>query len=308
MLMLFGTLVFLKGPLQGKELILFFRFLFLTAIFLYFTENYLDLSYDLLASGDVFSKPVEGQSLVLFGIPRMLGPFWDFRIQGIFGVLYLLIAIVSPDYKFKKIDIIIASLAVILSMSRGAMVLWACVILGASLYHSKTLPSVVFRLLGLFLVGVISIVSYSMFGGDEAKKTLSSFNILSEDGNALSQRGGFKDYSINSFFENPLGRGIGFLKSDLIDRNVLVGEVYYKKVSDAFIYIQMAEVGFLGFIFFILSLFELLFKRTMFGLMFLVGFLIQMTGTDVPDMGVHYFVILLLATAFLPERTVLRQE
>lgn len=298
MLMLIAALVFLKDRLEWPEITAFFRLLFMSCVVVYLTGDYLDKSYELLASGTVFSKPLTDQSLVMLGVPRMLGTFWDFRIQGIFAVVFALIVLMRPSYRLKKFDVCLAGVIIILSMSRGAIVLAGFVGFGYMLYNSKSVSKIVLRILagGMFLVLLGGV--FFVAAGEYAENIVASFDIFG-DKNALSQRGGFREYALDAFVQNPLGGGIGAMKADGIDRQILVGEVFYDKVSDAFLFIQLAEVGIVGFVLFIASLFELLHRRNMLTLCLLGGLLVQMTGTDIPDMGVYYFLLLFLLVSLL---------
>lgn len=66
----------------------------------------------------------------------------------------------------------------------------------------------------------------------------------------MSQRGGFNTYAIDKFIENPLGRGVGSLKAVGPARKIPVGDTSYDQASDAFIAIQLAEIGIIGFFYF----------------------------------------------------------
>lgn len=85
----------------------------------------------------------------------------------------------------------------------------------------------------------------------------------------------------------------------MVDRNILVGEAYYPKASDAFIFIQLAELGVIGFAFFVLSLLELLSRKNSISFFLILGLLVQMTGTDIPDMGIFYFLMLFITISLL---------
>lgn len=298
MLMLIAALIFLKERLELPEITAFFRVLFISCILVYLAGDYLERSYELLASGAVFSKPLTDQSLVMLGVPRMLGSFWDFRIQGIFGVIFALIALMRPAYRLKKFDVCLAGIVIILSMSRGAIVLAGFVGFGYLLYNSRSVLAIFWKALagGMFLVLLSGV--FFLAAGDYAENIVASFDVFGEK-NALSQRGGFREYATVSFLQNPIGGGIGAMKAEGIDRQILVGEVYYDKVSDAFIFIQLAEIGVLGFTLFVASLFELLHRRNLLTLGLLGGLLVQMTGTDIPDMGIYYFLMLFLLVSLL---------
>jgi len=124
---------------------------------------------------------------------------------------------------------------------------------------------------------------------------ISSFNPFSNEVNALSQRSGFKEFALEEFRKNPLGWGVGYLKAKGIDRAIVVGETTYAQASDAFLFIQLAEIGIVGFCVFSASLFEMLYKKTFISFFFVVGLFALMTGTDIPDFGSFYLVFILLS-------------
>ena len=136
------------------------------------------------------------------------------------------------------------------------------------------------------------------------KKFTSSFNPLAEK-NVFSQRGAFTKYSLDKFFENPLGKGIGALSSPKADNKIYAGitnlhkavpdKIYYFTVSDAYLAMSLAEKGIIGFILMLLSFSELFFhNRSRLSLLFLIGFYINLIGTDIPKQGFYYFVIILI--------------
>jgi hypothetical protein len=118
--------------------------------------------------------------------------------------------------------------------------------------------------------------------------------LLGSDDNALSQRSGFREYSLNIFYDNPMGTGVGSLKGIGPVRDIAVGGALLHTVGDSFLFSKLGEMGVVGFLLFILSLSEVILRKSMYSLALLVGILIQLAGTDVADMKQFYFIFLVL--------------
>lgn len=278
------------------KIIKFFRYISIASLAVFFLMNYVEISSSLLESGIVFSKQEEVYTIKMFGMPRNMGIFWDFRIFGIFTVVYLFSSLIQKDYTFRWFDILLSLFSLMTTLARGSMVV-ATILILAFITHERRFRLIlaVFVLVAFLVISIISVAQYN----DDVMKVVSSFNVLSKEENALSQRGGFVEYALEKFKENPLGGGIGSLKATGPDRSITVGEASYSNASDAFLAIQLAEVGIFSFILFVGSFFEILWYRSWLGLALVVGFFIQMTGTDIPDMGVFYFMVLVMLTMLM---------
>lgn len=297
MLMLCPAIMIAADRIEWACVLRFFRIISVGALICYFLPGYLDASYSLLRSGVVFSAPVvDGQSIEMYGLSRMMGMFWDFRIQGLFSAAYLLIALVIGRGKLKSIDVLFALLTLMVTVSRGAIILAVIIMIGASLYYSRSKVHSFAKMLSL--VGVL-FACYFVFANDAVHTVLSTFDIFGDGLNAVSQRAGFREYALATFLSNPVGYGVGFISAKGIQRGILVGGYFYNQVSDAFLFIQLAEIGLIGFSLFLASLRELTRGRGLLGLSVLFGLIIVMVGTDLPNMGVFYFASMFMFYSIL---------
>lgn len=296
MIMFILIMCVIPEEIEILKLIKFFRYICIASIAVFFLMNYVEISSSLLESGIVFSKPEEVYTIKMFGMPRNMGIFWDFRIFGIFTVVYLFSSLIQKKYSFRWFDILLSLFSLMTTLARGSMVVATILILVFIIHERRfRLIAAVFVLVSVLAISIISVAQYN----DDVMKVVSSFNVFSKEENALSQRGGFVEYALEKFKENPLGGGIGSLKATGPDRSITVGEASYSNASDAFLAIQLAEVGIFSFILFVGSFFEILWYRSWLGLALVVGFFIQMTGTDIPDMGVFYFMALVMLTILM---------
>src|SRR5690606_11207616 len=176
--------------------------------------------------------------------------------------------------------------------SRGGMITYG-LILSAYLFQ-------VYKYKFIATLSIIIVVSIIFLGVAEsvlpphAVRFVKSFNPKSKT-NAISQRSSFSDYSIEAFKEKPVfGHGVGALSSSTIDRNLIVDRVEVPAVTDAYWYILLAEMGLFGFLLYLLFLFEVFYSVNLLNVGLLLGFTVQLLGTDIPDTRFYYFAILVL--------------
>lgn len=291
---LMGCLIYDK--IDFDHILLFFRYVFASILLGYFVFDYVNVSRELLANAIVFKEPLHENQFFVLSYFRDMGVFWDTRILGIFSYTYLYIALIK-DGKLRFIDISLSVATLVTSMSRGSILVGLMLIVPFLLAIEKGLAwrSIIrVKAIARFgvIVGAMVLLALAIWESPLANYA-SSFWILSEN-SAVNQRAGFRNYAMEAFRENPLGHGIGYLKSPSKERSIEVGDMDFDRASDAFLFIVLGEMGFIGLIFFILSTIEILYYKNIYSILLLVGYFIQLIGTDVPDMGVYYFVFLLL--------------
>ncbi|MCX6826806.1 MAG: hypothetical protein NTV06_06045 [candidate division Zixibacteria bacterium] len=291
MLLFILACLVLRQDIDSNRLRSFFRWTFIGMLVAYFLPNHADVARELLQDGVVFKKPVvANQYFILLEYFRNIGIFWDSRIVGIFSYLYLFLALYNGG-KYKFVDIILATSVLLTSMSRGGIIVGLLLLLIYGVGTAKM--SFAKRMLRFSAVSIMATIISITFYKSPLGEYIESFSVISEN-SAMMQREGFSQYALAAFWANPLGNGQGYLKSPIKERSVNVGDVTYDKVSDAFYAILLGEMGFIGFGLFILSILEILFHRNPYSLVLLIGFMLQLIGTDVPDMGMYYFVFLII--------------
>lgn len=293
MLLFALTCLVIRDKVDYSKVLLFFRWAFVGMLIAYLLPGYSETTQQLLQDSVVFRQSVEkNQYYVLLEYFRNIGIFWDSRMVGLFGYLYLYLALRNRG-KLTVLDGTLAFAAMATSMSRGGIVVGLFLVLAHAI--GPTSIGVAKRALRVGLIAIVLGVAVVVVYRSPLGDYIQTFSAVSEKG-ALTQRQGFSDYALQAFWDNPLGNGEGFLKSPLKDRSVQVGDVTYDKVSDAFLAILLGEIGIIGFTLFLLSTFELLFALDRYAIALWAGFLLQLVGTDVPDMGMFYFAFLLVAS------------
>lgn len=282
----------------------FFRYSFLACVVIYLSPFFYENMVHLYSNGIIFKEEVPNIALTVMGvIPRNTGFVFDFRILGQLACLYLLLLY----YLHKKTsykDLILLVVVALTTFSRGPLVI--LFLLAIAVY----LPTHI-RLTKRLIV-ILSFTSAILLGGifyslnsEVFQNFLNTFNPTSSH-NAISQRGIFIDYSLDKFYENPLGNGIGSLSSSNSGVQVFAGytnlhkvipdEVYYYKITDAYLTLSLAEKGIIGFFLFFLSFLEIfLSKINRVSVLFSLGLLINLVGTDIPKEGFYYFVIIFIS-------------
>lgn len=279
--------------LNVDAMLRFFRSIFVASIVVFIFSDYLAITRDLMESDSVFSVASDPNSfsLVYFSFTRNLGPAFDHRILAIMAYLFLLLCLIHKS-EYLKLDIIISLIIVASSLSRGAILTYSFILVAYWFQMRK--QKLVIVLLSLCLVmGTLFIFSKSLLT-DSVLEYLQSFSPGSKD-NALDQRAVFANYAMEKFSEHPIfGAGVGALTSNLIDRSLVVDGAVVTVVGDAFWYILLAEMGAVGIAFYLLFLKEVFLARNLLFVALFAGFVIQLLGTDIPDMRFYYFAILVL--------------
>jgi hypothetical protein len=218
-----------------------------------------------------------------------MGFFWDHRILAIFSYLFLLMSIIYKP-KYYQLDVLLSFIIVVTSTSRGGMVTYALILFVYlfQVYRYK----LVLMISVLAISGIIAIIFAGVFLPPSALYFLQSFSPNSQY-NAISQREFFSNYALNAFSYHPVfGNGVGFLSSHSIDRHLIVDGVTVPAVGDAYWYILLAEMGVVGFLLYLFFLFEVFYSNKLLSIALLIGFSLQLLGTDIPDMRFYYFAIL----------------
>ncbi|GGG36550.1 hypothetical protein GCM10010976_05280 [Bizionia arctica] len=259
--------------------------------------------YNLFSGGIIFKEPTYTIDLgVNRAIPRNMGFVFDFRIMTQLACLYLiLLYYLNKTKNYWDVALLIA--VAVTTFSRGPLIILALLLLAVYLPKKiKITKRVLLVAFTSFIVLIGSIVY--VLNDDNLQKFISTFNPFAEK-NAFSQRGIFMEYSLNKFYENPFGNGIGALSSPNADNKIYAGitnlhkeipdKVFYYSVTDTYLAMSLAEKGIIGFVLMLLSFTEIFYsKRNRISLMFLIGFYINLIGTDIPKQGFYYFVIILV--------------
>lgn len=222
---------------------------------------------------------------------RNSGFLWDTRSMGVVCYIFLYITLRKDRENF-NFNMLVGVVVLLSTLSRGAIGVGIIILFtyfitevvnGRFIKPMLILLTLITASIGIVGSGVVE-VEDNFFG---------SFNLTS-DNNALSQRSGFREYSLEHFYEHPMGSGVGYLKGVGPDRNIPIKGGTFHTVNDAFLFSKLGEMGALGFILFLLSLSEVILSRKLYSLMLLLGIVMQLTGTDLPDTKQFYFVFLVL--------------
>ena len=288
-LFVYSTIIYSRR-LRFDILLNLLRPIFIVSLFVWILPNYIEQTEWLLCDYGIFGEPLEGKlDITMFFVPRNLGFYYDCRIFGVFVVLYFCIALLRKE-KYRKFDLYISSLLVFSTTSRGAIVLWGMVLVGYVLQSFRFSFKKIVILFVSIAVSFLLILILSQ-SSTEFSDFLSTFKLIG-DNSALGQREIFLAYALYCFFSNPLlGIGAGALKGyDLFSW----GGGYNKEtyITDSFLASTLGEIGMVGFVLFLLYIFEIYYNKTLFSVFLILGMLLQLLGTDVPDSGVQYFVII----------------
>ena len=288
---------------ESKGMVSYLRIVFFVSLIVFLLPNYENLVDDLYKSGEVFGVPADDGIFVFQGIVRNNGLFFDHRIMGIIATLYIYI-IIRMYGKLGLLDLLLSFMCLLSTTSRGAIITYLAVL--AVYYYSKYKILLVQRMRFILIImtsAIITLLCFNPFssGGDDyekANKLISTFDLSSED-NALSQRSVFSLFALNEFIQYPItGKGLGELtalseKSKNVDSD---SGVIYDVVTDAFLFSLLAEMGIVGFVLFVLSFWQICtgVEKDMYSIALYIALLIQMTGTDLPNMYMFYFVVILM--------------
>lgn len=304
-LLLFLLVVLSNGAEQINYtyLLKFFRYTFVACVVIYLSPHFYDQMRHLFSGAIIFKEPTYTIALrISRSIPRNTGFVFDFRIMGQLACLYLILL-----YYLKKTksywDVALLIAVAILTFSRGPLVILALLLLAIYLPEKiRITKRVLLVILSTFILMVGGIMY--VLNNENLQEFVGTLNPFGEK-NVFSQRGGFTNYSLNKFYENPLGSGIGSLSSPNAENKIFTGltnfhkkvpdKIYYYKVTDAYLAMSLAEKGIIGFILMILSLLEIFYRnRNRVSLFFTIGLFINLLGTDIPKQGFYYFVLIII--------------
>lgn len=304
-LILFLLLTLCEGEkaINFNYLLKFFRYTFTACMIVYLSPLFFEQAKHLFLDGVIFKEEIYVIVLkVAREIPRNTGFVFDFRIMGQLSCLYLLLLYYTNKKRYYW-DVLLLSLVCVLTFSRGPLIILILLLLG--IYLPKKIKVTNRMLIASSVTFVLCVAAFIYaFNNDSIQKFAKSLNPLSED-NAISQRSMFVNYSLNRFYENPLGSGIGALSSPNSDVKVFAGytnlhkkvpdKVYYYKVGDAYLALSLAEKGVIGFLLFLMSLSEIFYSnRNRVSLLFFIGLFINLIGTDIPKQGFYYFTLIII--------------
>lgn len=284
-------LFYRAGDFQVYALIRFLRCTFLASVLLYVFTPYLDITRSLMESDSIFSvsSGPNSYSLIYFSFTRNMGVFFDHRILAIFSYIFLLLSVIYKP-KYFRLDIILSALGVITSTSRGGMITYVLILM-VYFFQVYRFRFVIFMSVSA-LVAVLGVIFVGVFLSPSVLFFLQSFSPTSSY-NAINQREAFSGYAMEAFVQHPLiGNGVGFLSSHTIDRHLIVDGAVVPAVTDAYWYILLAEMGIVGFLLYLMCLLEVFYTNKLLSIALLFGFILQLLGTDIPDMRFYYFAIL----------------
>lgn len=280
---------------EAESLLSLLRVIFVTSLIVYVLPEGASRVDALLRTGKPFGVPSEiNASYFQFGMLRNSGVFFDPRILGTFAYFFTYLSLRYYG-EARVFDLLLAVLVSVSTLSRGPMVVLALVCLGYALHRAKrnVIPLLLVLLSGFCALACIAILS----DNDWLVGFVSTFDLGNEH-NALTQRSIFSDYSIQAFFQSPLiGNGYGYLTApDTIQRVIYVdAQVTYSVVTDAYLFSLLGEVGIVGWLLFAGSLIQLMCKkRDALSFFLLIGIAFHLTGTDLPNMYMMYFGMLIM--------------
>jgi|GEM_PF-3415324 len=302
-LFLLVVLINEENHIDFDYLLKFFRYSFLACLIIYLLPNFAHRSWELFGLGIVFKEAIPYMILSVFrDIPRNTGFVFDFRILGQLACIYLILLYYLGKTK-NYWDVALLSTVCLITFSRGPILILILILIAIYAPHRNTITKRQIVIIGASFMVVLAVAIYSL-NNKTIDKFITSFNPVSKE-NAISQRSAFITYSLDRFYEKPYGNGIGALSSDEANVRVFAGytnlhkevpdKVIYNKVGDAYWALSLAEKGIIGFVLMLLSFGEIFyFNRNRISLFFMIGFFINLIGTDIPKQGFFYFVIILI--------------
>lgn len=306
-LILFFILVFIKAEqnINYEYLLKFFRYTFIACLVVYLSPVFGGQMKSLFTEGVIFKEELRNISLfVKRTIPRNTGFVFDFRIMGQLGSLYLLL-LYYLNKKENYFDLFLLITITITTFSRGPILIMLLLLFAIYGPHKIRITKKALSIgLVTFLLLIIGGIYVYNKKSDVINQYIATYNPFSEN-NAISQRGGFITYSMDYFYENPLGNGLGYMSSEDAGHKIFTGYTrhkgkiiytnYYYKVTDAYLAMSLAEKGVIGFILFLLSLTEIFYSnRNRVSLFLLLGLMINLIGTDIPKQGFYYLTFILI--------------
>ena len=303
-LLLFVILALIETnkKINFQYLLKFFRYAFVASLIIYVNPHFGEQIIKLANHNIIFKGEVQNviNFFVRRTIPRNTGFIFDFRIMGQLASIYLLL-LYYLGKKRSYFDLTLLIVVSILTFSRGPIILLVLLLFGIYVYREIRITKRLF-FVGFITIAILISGIFYVANNQVMQKYLSSFNPLAEQ-SAISQRGMFLTYSWNKFKNNPFGNGIGSLTSPKAHNVIFAGytnfhkavpdPIYYYTVTDAYLAMSLAEKGIIGFILMLLSFSEIFYSyKNRLSLFFLLGFYINLIGTDIPKQGFFYFVII----------------
>jgi len=292
--MFLSMIIITTKDIDIRKINFYLRPILLLSIIILFIPNYTMNTITLFSDFNVLKKSEVSFASTFMGIIRNFGSFYDPRILGIFSYAFLLGSIYIENNKLKTFDIVLSIIVILSTLSRGAIVVGILIIISL-LFQKKNFKFLAFIGIAIFLLFII-LINNNIIDKDLVSTFSNTFSPKSEN-NAMSQRDEFSNYALNIFYENPLGIGLGKLKSG----NIAALQFYGGNVSDAFWFILLAEIGIFGTIVFFLSTIEIFYTKNIIAFFFIIGYCVHLLGTDIPDMGVFFFAFSLIIHAIISE-------
>ena len=294
--------VFISGIINNsffddtKSLLIFFRITFVTSLLIYLLPDYQERLDGLLVAGNVFGQSAD-VLLEFKGFSRNCGLFFDHRLLGIFVVLYLYVMIRRYGF-LNPIDLCISLFCILTTTSRGSIIPYAVLLI---VYYYSKFKQKIKKQRGIIIVTTFSLLIAGLIIFDVIKSNEKVFDLVStldltSENNALSQRSVLSLYALNEFYHHPIfGTGLGVLTGYGHTNFALGDGLVTNAITDAYLFSLLAEMGIIGFICFVLSFYSIVVsKKDVYSLSLFLCFMIQLTGTDLPNMFMFYFVMLLL--------------
>ena len=195
-------------------------------------------------------------------------------------------------------DGLLSFVVILTTTSRGSIIPFVALI-GVYFYEKfkdeiiKKRGIVIMSSMTLLITGVIAV---NIIKSNEDVLELIYTLDLSKEDNALSQRSVLTFYALNEFYNHPLvGVGLGALTGTGHKTFALGDGLVTDAITDAYLFSLLAEMGILGFISFLFSFYRITRPiKDAYSLCLFLCLLIQLTGTDLPNMYMFYFVMMLL--------------
>jgi hypothetical protein len=304
LLMFLAYILFCKTIINFRHLKNILRIVLITSIIIYILPDY-DTQTALLLTKYNILKESKSTGIIFFmdGL-RNQGYTYDPRIWGMVSYLFLLVTLMLDKQKYPVFDIILSIVVCLSTLSRAPIGVMGLLIF---VYFLKNINiKLIVILVFLIMFGIF--ILNRMESLDWAHDYVATFNIFSKKPtnvlgqvNAFDQRSFGRDFAMEQFSRKPFfGIGFGLLKA--VDHPQI--SKYGGVVTDAYIYVLLAEIGIIGFIHFMLSFLELFFRKNIYVLAFSMGLLISFVGTDIPDMGFIYFLLLAVSTSLFSKNEI----
>lgn len=277
-----------------KNIVKILRLALILSLCTYFIPNYMDTVKDLIESGFISNVPVYNIEYMQGGnFLRNQGVVFDPRLLGCIAYLLFFISVKDKN----KFDLFLSLVVSITCFSRGNVVVLITIIVGKFILMRKvpSYKSIIATSIIIVLSIPICFLIYNSIG-DKYNNYFKTFNIFSSERNVINQRQELSDMALVEAKKHILvGNGVGWVSSK---NNIVFGYTYYNVVSDAYYSILLAEIGIVGMILFFAQLIKLFNCKNALNFSFLIGFCIQLIGTDVPDSSSDFIYIGILIYIF----------